>query len=209
MPAEGSLGWLSIVFVALGCAQQGGPPLHTGQGPKLPVPVTVRFSRPGAQLDVLVPRGGPTVAHCDADCEIALPPGRYDPRVTGEGPNQRAHLDLRDPTKIRVRIGNSVGAAAGATETAVGVLAASGLIAGPASVLNCIGGSADTPGNGSCARNATVLFMAGAAGLALAFVGNGVLRANDTRIDIEPAPTAAPPPPTALFENAQGVEVRF
>ncbi|MEO8904932.1 MAG: hypothetical protein ABI488_21075 [Polyangiaceae bacterium] len=61
----------------------------------------------------------------------------------------------------------------------------------------------------ACDRTTAVLFVEGAAGLALALVGNSVARANDTRIDIEQSPTSAPSPPAALFENAQGVGLRF
>jgi hypothetical protein len=170
------------------------------------VPVAIRFSRPGAQLDIRRSRHGPTVAHCDADCDLVLPPARYELRISGEGPEARERLEVRGASTIRVRVGNSAAFLAGAGTGLVGALAGVALPWAMLHALSCSEGEPPSPGDShSCTRTTRTLLIVGLSGVALAIAGTAVAHANATRIELE-QPSAAPTP---WFADARGVGLQF
>lgn len=199
---------LLSLLAALGCTSRGRLPPTTSPIATFPVPVAVRFSRPGARLELRLPRKGPIVARCDADCNLLLLPARYDLRISGEGPDDRERLDVRGPSTVRVRVGNSAAVWLGAGPGLAGGLASMAL---PGALFHALICSESEPPSASdsrsCSRTTTTLALVGLSGVALAVVGIVVVHANETRIEVEqPATSAAPAP---LFGDAQGIGFRF
>lgn len=194
------------VLTALGCARRGQSPSTTSSASASPIPVAIRFSRPGARLDILRSRRGAVIAHCDADCDLVLPPARYELRVSGEGPDARERLDVRGASSIRIRVGNSAAFSVGAGTQLVGGLAAVALPLALWHALSCSEGEPPSSNDShSCSRTTSTLLIVGVSGVALAIAGAAVAHANTTRIEVE-QPTASPTP---LFGDARGVGLRF
>jgi hypothetical protein len=166
--------------------------------------MSVHFSRAGARLNVLSLQGA-RVAHCDADCSLLLPLGRYDLRVSGEGPSERARLDLNRATSVDIQLGNSGAFAAGAATGLVGSVAAFALPVAMGRALVCSESEHPSPSDSrSC--NQTTLLIVGLSGLALTILGKFVVLGNATQIHINRPPA---PAPASVLTNADGIGFRF